>query len=129
MEDKYVVVIDGMTIDLSMFRERGAKIVVRCVTEQQTDDFLAAMVKVYPERSKNLLRIESMWEWARDPDSHIDFYPCDEAYMSWDNEWYAENHGYSIVYFRDIATAIDFGDLNPCESSLDSLFLVHKTIV
>lgn len=122
MEDKYVVVIDGMTIDLSMFRERGAKIAVRCVTKQQTDDFLAAMMKVYPERSENFLRRGSMWGRAHETDSHIDFYPCDEVLMSWDNERYAECNRYSIVYFSDMAMASNLGDLNPCESSLDSLF-------
>lgn len=121
MENKCVV-IDGMSIDMSMFQEVGTKIVVRCVTKQQTDGFLAAMMEVYPGRSENFLSMESFWNWAHGTDSHIDFYPCDEGHMSWNSGRYAENYGYSIVYFSDIATASDFGDLNPCKSSLDSLF-------
>lgn len=122
MENECVVDIDGMTIDLSMFREIGDKIVVRCVTKQQTDDFLAALVEVYPERCENFLGMESLWNRVHETNSHIDYYPCDDVCMSWGNERYAENHGYSIVYFSDISTANDLGDLNPCESSLDSLF-------
>lgn len=114
-------------LDLSVLLEPGVKFCVRCTEQTDAKNFVSAIMEQYPEKAGTWdLDDHKLRTWEG---SYLDLYPdlnnmnnWDE--LAWDDQQYADNHGYVIIDFKDlpkINAVEDLGIFVPADDLLDEL--------
>ena len=110
-----------------MLMEPGKDFCVRCRDEESTIAFLREMFLQYPDKVKFWNEDENKWDETRY--DHIDYFPhlqYSSSLLTWDDETYAEEHGYVIVDYYDIPGARplkDLGEIERHDADLSALFI------
>lgn len=107
-------------LDLSVLDNYGIDLCVRCLSEEDTLEFLKEIKEQYRERCEQ-------WPghynpWGIYDTGHVDFFP-NETNLSWDGQDWAESHNCPILAFEDIPRKdFDLGDICASELTIDELF-------
>lgn len=113
-----------MELDLSPLLTPNIKFAVRCETEEEAKQFIAAVIDQFPDKTTNLHPSRPRW----DDDNYGNYggrayFPdlnnAEKCKFVGGDVKFANDYGYTLIYFRDllVQTQIDESDM-----SLDMLF-------